>query len=150
MNDGLLGTLERFEGAADEVFAGLGEDFDGYIVGNVAAFDEAAYETKFGFGSGREGDFDLLEADVAERFEHAHFLFRIHWLEKRLITIAEVGAHPDRRLRDGVAWPVAVDEVYRRKSVVLGGWVAHHGAAPEDWIRWENFKELQPAGACVL
>jgi hypothetical protein len=40
VDDGLLGALERFEGAADEVLAGLGENFDGHVIGNVAAFDE--------------------------------------------------------------------------------------------------------------
>jgi hypothetical protein len=54
VDDGLLGALERFEGAADEVLAGLGEDFDGHVVGNVAAFDEAAHEAEFGFRGRRE------------------------------------------------------------------------------------------------
>jgi hypothetical protein len=67
-----------------------------------------------------------------------------------LVAVAEVSAHPDRRLREAAVGPVAVDEVYRGKSVVLGGGILHHGAAPESWIRWSNLKEKLPAGACVL
>jgi hypothetical protein len=141
VDDGLLGALERFEGAVNEVLAGLGEHFDGHVIGNVAAFDQAAHEAELSFGGRGKGDLDLFEADIAERLEHAHFLFSIHRLKKRLIAVAEIGAHPDRRLRDAAARPVAVDKVYRGKSMVLGGGIAHHGAAPEDWIRWENFKE---------
>ena len=150
VDDGLLRALQGLEGAANEMLAGLGEDFDRDVVGNVAAFDEVAHEAEFRFGSRGEGDLDFLEADGAEHPEHTHLLLGVHRLEKRLVAVAEVGAHPDRRLRDGAVGPVAVDEVDRGKSVVLGGGILHHGAAPESWTRWSNLKEKSPAGACVL
>jgi hypothetical protein len=53
-------------------------------------------------------------------------LFGVHRLEKRLVAVAQVGAHPDRRLVDDAVRPVAVDEFYRGKSVVLGGGRLQH------------------------
>jgi hypothetical protein len=96
VDDGLLGALERFEGAADEVLAGLGEHFDGDVVGNVAALDEAAHETEFGFRGRREGDLDFLEADGAEHLEHRIFLSAFigskrAWLPSRRSVLIQTG-----------------------------------------------------------
>ena len=130
MDDGLPGATDRLEGAADEVFAGLGENLDGHVVGNVFFFDELAHEAELGFRGGREGDLDFLEAGGAERLEHAHLLLAVHRLEQRLVAVAQVGAHPDRRPVDHAVRPVAVDEPDRGKSTVFGGGVLLHDAAP--------------------
>jgi hypothetical protein len=55
-------------------------------------------KVELGLRGRREGDLDLLEADVAERLEHAHLLLGVHRLEERLVAVAQIGAHPDRRL----------------------------------------------------
>ena len=120
VHDGFLGPLERLEGAADEVFAGLGEHLNAHVVGNVAALDEAAHETELGFRGRREGDLDFLEADGAEHLEHLHLLVGVHRLEKGLVAVAEIGAHPYRWRRDGAARPLAVGELDRRKGGVFG------------------------------
>jgi hypothetical protein len=127
VDDGLPRALERLEGAADEVFAGLGEHFDGDVVGDVAAFDEAAHEAEFGLRGRREGDLDFLEADGAERLEHAHLLLGVHRLEKRLVAVAQVGTHPDRRRRDDAVWPLTVGKADRREGGVFGRRVGDHG-----------------------
>ena len=131
VDDGLFGAFQGFEGAANEMFARLGEHFDGHAVGNVAFFNEAAHEIEFGLRGGWEGDFDFLEADGAERLEQAHLALDVHRLEQGLVTVAQIGAHPDRRLGDRAVRPVAVDELDRGKSVVLGGGGGQHGKAPE-------------------
>ena len=149
VHDGLLRALERLEGAADEVFAGLGEDFDGYVARNVAALDETAHESEFGFRRRGESHLDFLEADVAEHLEHAHLLVSIHRLEKRLVAVAKVGAHPYRRLVDHPVRPLAVGELDRWEGGVFGGGVVHHGAAPEAGFDGVNHTEQRRAGACV-
>ena len=48
VHDGALGAFDRFEGAADEVFAALGEDLDGDTVGNEVFFDQLTHEVEVG------------------------------------------------------------------------------------------------------
>ena len=48
VDDGLLGALERLEGAGDQVLAGLGQHLDGHVIGNVPAFDQLADEVEVG------------------------------------------------------------------------------------------------------
>jgi hypothetical protein len=50
VDDGLLGALERFEGAANEVFAGLGEHFDGHVAGMWPPSIKPRTKAEFGFG----------------------------------------------------------------------------------------------------
>ncbi len=150
VDDGLPRAPDRFHRAPDEMFARLGEHLDADVVGDVAAFDEAAHEVEFGLRGRREGDLDFLEADGAERPEHAHLLLAVHRLEQRLIAVAQIGAHPDRRLGDDAVRPVAVDESDRGKRAVFAVGVVQHGDAPENRLDERNSREKAPAGACVL
>lgn len=137
MDDGLSRAPDRFHRAPDEMFACLGQHLDTDVGGDVATFDEAAHEVEFGLRRRREGDLDFLEADGAERPEHAHLLLAIHRFEKCLVTVAQIGAHPQWWPGDGLARPVAVDEADWGKSVVFGAWVVQHGAAPGNSIENE-------------
>jgi hypothetical protein len=87
-----------------------------------------------------KGDLDFLEADGAEGLEHAHLLLGVHRLEKRLVAVTKVGAHPDWRLFDDAVRPVAVDKFYRGKSVVLGVRRLQHdgGSWAAGCIDWMN------------
>jgi hypothetical protein len=88
-------AAQGLHGPADKVFAGLGEHLDGYIVGNMTAFDQIANEVELGLRCGRKRHLDFLESDIAKRMKQAHLAIHIHRLEQRLIAVAKIGAHPD-------------------------------------------------------
>ena len=50
MDDGLLGPDQRLIGPFDQVLAGLGQDLDGDIVRDVAAFDQLADKVEVSLG----------------------------------------------------------------------------------------------------
>ncbi|MPN09407.1 hypothetical protein SDC9_156697 [bioreactor metagenome] len=141
MNDRLPGPLQGLEGAADEVFAGLGEDFDGDVVRNVLFLDQATDETELGFRCRRESDFDFLETDGAERLEHLHLPLGVHRLEEGLVAVAQIGAHPDRRLVDDTVRPLAVAEADWREGLVLGGAGLRHLGGSGNLLRWRNLTQ---------
>ena len=109
------------------MFARLGQHLDGDILGNVIAFDEAAHEIEIGLRGGGEGHLDFLEADVAQRAEHAQLALGIHRFEQRLVAVTQIGAHPDRWLRQRPIRPLPIGERDRGKRAVLATGVFQHG-----------------------
>ena len=126
MHDGAASAFECFDGAADQGLAGGGEDFERHVIGNMTAFDELAHKIKVGLRGRGKGDFDFLEANIAESLEHAHLALAIHWLEQRLIPVAKIGTHPDRCLGYGAIGPLPVIEFDRGKGGVFGIGVLQH------------------------
>src|SRR5579871_703076 len=127
MHDGAPGTLETFERPGDEVGARLGEHLYGHVIGDEVALDELACEVEIRLGGGRKSDLDFLEPDLQQLFEHAHFAGRVHRLDERLITVAQVDTAPGRRRGDGPARPGAVGQINGSKRSVLVGWGTQHG-----------------------
>ncbi len=132
VDDGLLRPAQGFEGAGDQVFAGLGQHLDGDVVRDVVAFDQLADEVEVGIGSRREGHFDLLQADLHQGLEEPHLLRRVHRFDQRLVAVAQVGTAPDRHLGDGLRRPGAVGQIDGREwAVFLRRVFQHaHGANP--------------------
>jgi hypothetical protein len=98
-----------------------------------------------------KGDLDFLEADGAEHLEHAHLLFGIHRLEKRLVAVAEIGAHPDRRLFDDAASASCGRRGLPGEKRGTWCWGLQHDGWLLNCIDWmANFREKRPAGACVV
>jgi hypothetical protein len=126
MHDGPACTLECVDGPADQVLASLRQHLDGDVVGDVVAFDEQADEVEVGLRGGREGDLDLLETDLAERLEHAHLALGVHRLEKRLVAVAQIGAHPDRRRGERATRPLPISELERREGRVFECGIVQH------------------------
>jgi hypothetical protein len=96
VDDGLLGSLDRFEGAADEVLAGLGEHLDTHVVGDVAALDEAAHEAEFGFrGRGKATSISLKP--MAQSILNMRIFFsafigsKSDWLPSRRSVLIQIG-----------------------------------------------------------
>jgi hypothetical protein len=57
-----------------------------------------------------------------QHLEETQLLFGAHRLDQRLVAVAQVGAHPDRRLGDGLGRPLAVGQVDGGERTVFGGW----------------------------
>jgi hypothetical protein len=90
----LFGADAGFHGAADQLFARLGQHDDGDVVGDAVFFDQHAHEVEVGLRGGREADLDFLHADLHQLFEETQLLLRAHRLDQRLVAVAQVGAHP--------------------------------------------------------
>ena len=126
VDDGALGADGRVHGAADQLIARLGQHDDRHVVGDVLVVDQHAHEVEVGLRRGREADLDLLDADLDQHLEEAQLLLWAHRLDQCLVTVAQVGTHPDWRRRDGAAWPLAVCQIDGGEGTVLGGGVGQH------------------------
>ncbi|MCY1529305.1 hypothetical protein D9M68_644400 [compost metagenome] len=120
VDDGARCTLQGFEGAFDEVVARLREHLDRHVVGNAVFFDELAHEVEFDLRRRGKADFDFLEADGHEGFEHAHLARDVHGLDQGLVAIAQVRRQPDRGLGQHGIGPGAVLETDRGECAVFG------------------------------
>ncbi|MOA20528.1 hypothetical protein D3C78_1409780 [compost metagenome] len=128
VDDGLLGARGGFHGAADQVFTRLRQHDDGDVIGDALFVDELAHEIEVGLRGRRETHFNFLEADLHQLFEEAELALDAHRFDQCLVAVAQVGAHPDRRLGDAAAGPGALGEVAGkgREGDVFGGGVGKH------------------------
>ena len=126
VDDGALGADRRIHGAPDQLIARLGQHDDGDVVRDVLVVDQHAHEVEVGLRGGREADLDLLDADLDQHLEEAQLLFDAHRLDQCLVTVAQVGAHPDRRRGDAAAWPLTVGQGDGGEGTVFGGGVVQH------------------------
>ena len=127
MHDHPPRTDYGLEGAADQVLARLGQDLDGDVLRNQLVVDQLADKVKVGLRSAGKADLDFFEANLADAAEHAQLALQVHGLKQRLVAVAQIRAHPDRRRGDGAAGPLAVGQVDGRESAVLGSGGLEHG-----------------------
>src|ERR1700754_1184086 len=138
MDDRARRAFERLERARDQVLARLHKHFDRHIVGNARFVDQLANEIEVGLRCGRKSDFDFLEADRHEHLEEFELLWNAHRLDQRLVAVAQVGAHPDRRSLDRAARPFAAVQPDGGEGAVLLGRIAQHDGWPCSFsrMRW--------------
>ncbi len=128
VNDGVLGALERFKGALDQVRAGLGQYLDGDVVRDLVFLDQAAHEVEVGLGGGGEAHLDLLEANLDQQIEETLLALLVHRIDQRLVTVAQIDAAPLGRGLDALAGPLPIRQVHGHEGAVLGRRVLeHHG-----------------------
>ena len=90
----ILCAAHRIESFAYDVFARLGENLNGDVVGNEVVLYQLAQKIVFRFGGGGEADFYLFEADFYQKFEKFHLGFERHRLDKALVAVAQVNRAP--------------------------------------------------------
>lgn len=142
--EGLDGAADQILAARGE---NLQPDIIGHCAG---CLDEAAGKVKVDLRSRGEGNLNLLVSDVDEHFEVAPFLVAIlkekrrrketesisdsspaevlvclpagiyHGVDQALVSIAQIGREPARRLVNGLGRPLPVWKVERLKPLVLG------------------------------
>jgi len=144
MHDGSRCAAQRLEGACDELGARLREHLNRDVLGNEVAFDELAHEVEIGLRSGREPDFDLLEADSHQQLEHAALALGVHRLDQRLIAVAQIDAAPDRRCADHFVRPRAIGQIHGSEWAVLGRRYLQHADEPRLTNQPENRSGLEP------
>src|SRR3954466_7088099 len=127
MDDGLLCTDQRLNGALDQVFPGLHQDLKPNVIGRAVFLDQSAIESEFCIRSGREADFNLFEATFDERLKHLELLADIHRNGERLISVTQIYAAPDRGLLEDAARPFPTAQWDGGKWPVFRGWFLEHG-----------------------
>ena len=136
VHDGARCALDCFDGARNQVFARLGHDHEGHVLGDEVFVDEAAHKVKVGLRCGRKAHLDFLEADAYQLHEQLHLALAVHGLKQRLVAVAQIGGKPARRAGDAAAGPLAVGQCHGGHGLVFGGGFGdHHGQAPLRWCR---------------
>ena len=127
VDDRLAHALQRLEGAADEVLAGLDEHLYGDVARDEPFLDQLAGEGELGVRGRGEADLDLLEAHLAKHAEHLVLLPDAHRDGQGLVAVAQVDRAPvGSAVEDGVR-PASVleDDGLERTVLALG---RAHGA----------------------
>jgi hypothetical protein len=120
---------QRLEGARDQIVSRGGQHLDAHVVGDQALLDQRAHEVEIGLRRRGERHLDFLETDRHQSVEHAALARAIHRLDQRLVAVAQVGAAPERRARDGLVRPGSIGERYRGcRAVLLLGMGNHDGS----------------------
>lgn len=133
VHDGARRAAQRLEGARDQVGPRLGQDLDGDVGGNAAFLDQLAHEIEIRVGRRGKRHFDLLQADRHQLLEKAQLAGRVHGVDQRLVAVAHVGAHPDRRCARTARGPLAFCVVARKGldgAVLVLGMVEHGNLRP--------------------
>ena len=135
VHDGARCAFDRFDGARNQVFARLGHDHEGHVLGDEVFVDEAAHKVKVGLRCGWKAHLDFLEADAHQL--QKSFILRSPfmgsnsaWLPSRRSVESQRGARVMLRLGH---WRSAMP---RGHGLVFGGGFGdHHGQAPLRWCR---------------
>src|ERR1700751_719615 len=108
MDDYSFRTLQRFERALNQIFAGLNEHLYRDIIGNPIFFDEAPVELKLSVRRRWKADLDFSKTALYERMEHLEFLRDVHRHRQRLVAVTQIDAAPGGSLGQTLAWPTPV------------------------------------------
>ena len=99
-----------------------------------------------------KADLDLLDADLDQHLEEAQLALRAHRLDQRLVAVAQVGAHPDRRLGDACGSARCGRPGGRRGRGGICGGVFQHGRSSVVFrgLRKSMDKAKRPAGRLAV
>src|SRR5699024_7895394 len=97
---------------------------------DMIALYQQTYKIKICLRGGWKANLYFFETDAYELTEKTQFLVCIHGLNQGLITIAQIGAHPDRGVSNALGRPGTLAKVLfkRSKGVVFLGRVGNHDA----------------------
>src|SRR5207302_2814455 len=105
MHDRSSRPRDGIECSPDQLGARLRQHLDSDILGHQTALDQLAHEIEIRLRSGGKANFDLLEAELDQKIEHAALALGTHGLDERLVAVAQIDAAPDRRPLDRTRWP---------------------------------------------
>ncbi len=97
VNDHVLRALDRLERLFDNMFPCLGQYLNRHVVGNQIFFDERSDKLVLRIACGGKPDFDFFKTDFNKQFEKIEFCGFIHGFDKRLVSVAQINAAPNRR-----------------------------------------------------
>jgi len=131
VDDGFGCAAQGFKRAADQIFSGLGDDFDRDVRRNMPFINQLPDKIKVSLRCSREGHFDFFETHRHQGLEQLQLRGLVHGLEQGLVAVPQVGAHPDGWRLNGFTWPGAVGDGNGWGCAVLlcGGGDHGHGAS---------------------
>ena len=127
VNNCLLDTLERFEGAANKGLPCLCEHLDRHVVRDQILVNKPAKKIVLDLRSRGEADFNFLEPDLHQCFKHLEFARNVHGFDQCLIAIAQINTAPDGRLGQDGIWPGTVAQANRGERLVFARRYFQHG-----------------------
>ena len=94
MNNSRFYTRQSCKSTLNQGLSGRGQHLYRHVIRNEVAINQLAQKVELDLRCRWKSDLDLLEADVNQRLEHFQFARNIHWLNERLIPIAQINAAP--------------------------------------------------------
>ena len=119
MNDNILSTLNSLKCFSDKMLSCLNKNLNCYIVGNVVVFNKLTADFVFCFRRTRKTDFNFLKAHIAKCVEKFELFFKVHRIDKCLVTVTKVNTAPDRCFCYSIVWPLSVRQINLLKGNVL-------------------------------
>jgi hypothetical protein len=102
-----VATRDGIERSPDQLGARLRQHLNGDILGHEIALDQFAHEIEIRLRSGGKTNFDLLEAELDQKIEHAALALGTHGLDEGLVAVAQIDAAPGRCALDRTGRPSA-------------------------------------------
>ncbi len=116
-------------GPLDEVVAQLGHHHRRDVVRDATLVDQLADDVEVGARGSGKAHFDFLEPQAHQLAEQAQLALAVHRFEQRLVTVAQVGGQPDRRLVQALLRPAPVRQIDRGERAVLAMRITQHDKA---------------------
>ena len=116
-------ALERF---FNQIAPGLCQALNCHVIRNAPAVDQPTNKIKVGGARAWEANLNLFHADFQQQIKKAFLLLRPHWVNKRLVSVTQVGGKPTRRTIYGSRRPDTVGQIHLGKRSVFTRWVGKH------------------------
>ena len=126
VHDGALGTLQALVSLANQVLASLRQHHDRNIVRNELTLDQHTNEIVIGFGSRREADLDLLEAQRHQQIPETQLALGIHRVDEGLVAVTKIDGTPTRCTLQSLARPRTLRVIKRHLLIVCDVLVVRH------------------------
>ena len=126
VHDGALGTLQALVSLANQVLASLRQHHDRNVVRNKLTLNQHTNEIVIGFGSRRETNLDLLEAQRHQQIPETQLALGIHRVDEGLVAVAKIDGTPTRCTLQSLARPRTLRVIKRHLLIVCDVLVVRH------------------------
>lgn len=113
------------------MLTGLNQNLDGDVFRDLVLLDDLAHEVEVRLRCGRKTYLDFLVAHLDQQVEHAVLALRTHWIDQRLVAVAQVHSAPlrsgdDLLVRPGAIRQLDILDLFGEAQVTVN---RHRGAA---------------------
>ena len=119
MYDNILRTAYRLKSFADKLFTRLHQNLYGYVIGNMAAFNQGTQNFVLCFRGGRKANLDFLKAAIYQGVEKANFFRNAHRCYQCLVAVAQINTAPYRCFCNRFIRPLTVGNFYLFKRNIF-------------------------------
>ena len=119
MDDNILSTAYCLKGFADKLFTRLHQNLYGYVIGNMAAFNQGTQNFVLCFRGGRKANLDFLKAAIYQGVEKADFFRNTHRCYQSLVAVAQINTAPYRCFGNRFIRPLTAGNFYLFKRNIF-------------------------------